>query len=313
LAAGKLLVFIFASALAFPAWAQMDGDDEFNPEAEEFDAGPSVEAELKSEPAPVKVAPEPSAKPGARRQYHSNDDVIFDWSKHQNSTEVPHPFAEKGLLRITRSKVYIYRVEESEQKTATQVRFGAYNPENLESPQGSTFTDNYDQTDNPALSVDWEWQLWKSPIGKWGSTLGAGLYVAQGHGHFAGSKNAHLTPRELFTFAVVPVNAGVVYRLQVWHRQLLIPYGIGGGTIFGFGEFRDDGKAPKWGGSYGAYYGGGVALNLTYFDALSRIALDREYGINAVYLAAEYRGIVGLSKNFDFSSDFVNAGFLMEY
>ena len=161
--------------------------------------------------------------------------------------------------------------------------------------------------------VEWEWQLWRSPIGKWGATLGSGVYIAQGHGHFKGTANAGLTPREIFTFAIFPLNVGAIYRLQIWDRQMIIPYAAGGGTIFGFTEFRDDDKPPKFGGSLGAYYAAGGALNLTYFDAKSKIQLDREYGINSVYLTVEYRGIVALSKKYDLSSDMLNAGFLMEY
>jgi hypothetical protein len=340
LAAVKPVLCIFFLLILPPAFAQLDGGggEKFEPQVEELDLGEDVEEELltdptakpgeakppqaEDQPAPGTLDPpktaKPSAAPGKRKKYQSNDNVIFDWSKHQNATEVPHPFVEKGLLRVTRDRTYIYRVSETEQKIATQIHIGPYNPENLEAPPNddgfvSTFDDNYDQTDNPAVMLNWEWQLWRSPIGKWGATAGFGVYVAQGNGHFAGTKNTHLTPREIFTLAVVPVNLGVVYRLQIWNKQLFVPYGMGGGTLIGFSEFRDDGKPPKWGGSYAAYFGGGLALNLTYFDAISKIQLDREYGINAVYLTAEYRRFAGLSNNFDFSSDFANAGFLMEY
>jgi hypothetical protein len=308
--------------LSGPAFAQLDGDKLDLQVEEEFDEDIVVEETPNPKPAPKTAPSEVTAEKikAAQGARASKDAVLFDWSKHQNATEVAHPYAEKGLMRITRDKTYIYRVSESEQQTAAQIRFGAYNPENLEAPPNSdgtrsTFEENYNQTDNPAVMVDWEWQLWKSPIGKWGITAGAGAYVAQGNGHFAGNINAQegKTPLEVFTLAVIPVNAGVTYRLQIWDKQMIVPYASGGGTIFGFGEFRDDNKAPKWGGSYGAYFAGGGALNLTYFDALSKIQLDREYGINAVYLTAEYRNIVGLSSNFDFSSNFVNGGFLLEY
>lgn len=340
MAGGKLFSLLLL-AWVFPALAQLDGGSgNFDPEVEELEAEPSVEKELRTDPTakpdqgplfesePIPSSPAPGTldrpktstagkKPNSPR-YKSDGGVIFDWTKHQNETEVAHPLVEKGLLRITRDKTYIYRVNETEQKTAAQVHFGQYYPSNLEAPADSngnvsTFDDNYDQTDNPAVMVNWEWQMWKSPIGKWGLTAGGGVYAAQGNGHFVGTKNAGKTPLEIFTLAVIPVSVGAVYRMQFWDKQLLVPYAAGGGTLFAFGEFRDDNKAPKFGGSYGVYYAGGGALNLTYFDALSKIALDREYGINAVYLTAEYRSIVGLSPNFDFTGDFFNAGFLMEY
>jgi len=314
---------ISSLVLSAPAQAQLDGAvDEFEPAVEQMPPDDAAtKQEIQQEVESAAPAPGTLDKPrtGARLPYNpSSDDKVFDWEKHQGQKEVPHPFAEKGLLRITRDKTYIYRVKETEQKTATAIRFGPYVPENLEAPAGagavSTFDDNYDQTDTPAILLDWEWQLWKSPIGKFGLAAGGGVYVAQGNGHFAGTNNvnAGLTPKEIFTLIVMPFSAGAVYRMQFWDRQLFVPYGAGGGMLFGVSEFRDDNKPPKWGGAYGLYYAAGVAMSLSYFDAISKIQLDMEYGINAVYLTAEYRRIVGLS-TLDFSADMANGGFLIEY
>jgi hypothetical protein len=271
-----------------------------------------------SAPSAIETRATPPPYAESEKASSSSGEKIFDWSKHKGESEVAHPFAEKGLIRITKDKTYIYRVSESKQNHAADFRVGMFNPVNLHNPDatealGSSFDDNY-QTDNPALMFDYEWQMWRTSIGKFGLRAGSGLYVAQGNGHFVHpSINPGKTPREVFTFVMIPANFGAVYRMQLWHRQLLIPYVEGGGSLFGFAELRDDDKAPKWGGSAGAYYAGGAALNLTYFDALSRIQLDREYGINAVYLTVEYRGIVALSNRYDFSGDLFNAGVLMEY
>lgn len=307
-----------------PALAQMSGSEsgDFDPQTEDMEEDDfSGEADAAAEPSPAPApgtldAPEASTTSTAPV---GSGGVIFDWSKYPDAKVVPHPYAEKGLIRIDKNRNYIYRVEESEQKTAASVRFASFLPQNLEGTAGAdgvtpTFEDAYDQTDTPAILIDWEWQLWRSPIGKFGASLGSGVYVAQGHGRFTGPINsaAGLVPRELFTFLLFPINVGAVYRLQIWDKQLVVPYGAGGGTIFAFSELRDDDKPPKFGGSFGAYYAAGAALNLTYFDALSKIQLDREYGINAIYLTAEYRGVLSFGK-FDFSGDMINAGFTMEY
>lgn len=329
------ILFAILLVLSPAALAQMDGAQGGNvdlqtEELEEDDF--SGEADRANEIAPAPgTLDAPGSQPrtqseteGGSRMRPSNpnsDNVIFDWSKYPNAREVPHPYAEKGLIRIDKSRTYIYKVEESQQKTAAQVRFGSYIPQNLTAPAGehvaeANFEDLYNQTETPAVLVDWEWQLWRSPIGKFGATLGGGVYVAQGNGRFVGpvnSQNPDLVPKEIFTFGVVPLNMGAVYRMHIWHKQLLVPYAAGGGTIFGFAELRDDDKAPKFGGSFGAYYAAGGAFNLTYFDNMSRIQLDREYGINAVYLTVEYRGIIALSKKYDFAGDMINGGFLMEY
>lgn len=308
-------VFFILALLSLPyshvAFAQMDsganvdGDVDAEDVMEEDDGSP--------DPVEISVDAPVDDDAGVPR---------FDWSKHQNATEVPHPYAEKGLLRITRDKTYIYKVSESEQQKAVQVRVGSYLPTNLAVPgedgaSDALFEDNYDQTDSPAFQFDWEWQAWKSPIGKWGLTLGLGAYVAQGNGHFAGTNNINVglgfTPKEIFTLVVIPVSVGAVYRLQIFRRQLFVPYGAGGGMVFTVGEFRDDNKSPKGAAVLGSFYAAGVAMNLSYFDALARIQLDREYGINSIYLTAEYRGLISLNKDLDFGSDFVNGGFLMEY
>lgn len=245
----------------------------------------------------------------------SSGEKIFDWSKYKDADEVPHPYAEKGLIRITKDRTYIYRIDESEHHRAAAFHVGMYDPTNLSNPDtGATFAENYDTTSNPELLFDLEWQLWRTPIGKIGFQVGTGAYIAQGHGHFVHNYSGRsLTPREILTFAMVPINVGAVYRFQFSHRQLFVPYAGGGASLIAFSEIRNDNKAPKFGGAADAYYDGGLAIDMTYFDAVSRLQLDREYGISSIYLTVEYRGIVALTKKFDFSSDLINAGFLMEY
>lgn len=250
----------------------------------------------------------------------STSEKVFDWSKHQGQREVPHPFAEKGLTRITKEGEYLYKVDESPQKRAASFRIGFFDPINLENPEqaglpGSTFEENYDQTASPMLLFDYEWQIMQNRWGKFALKAGTGLYVAQGNGHFASVSpvNQGLTPREIFTFIALPNSIGVVYRFQYSDRQLFVPYVDGGGTIFTFMEIRDDDQAPKWGASFAAYGAGGLALNLSYFDAIARAALDREYGINRMYFVAEYRVVQAITTKYDFSSDLMNAGFLMEF
>lgn len=282
-------------------------DDE--PDEEELTPAPVTPAKKLQ----ADVTPESPEKPSSSSGYK-----IFDWTKHQDKREVPHPYAEKGLTRITKEGDYLYKVDESKQNRASSFRVGIFNPTNLENPDqagqaGSTFEDNYDQTNNPAIMFDYEWQLWRMSVGKLGVRAGTGAYIAQGNGHFVSTTNQGLTPREIFTFWAMPNTLGLVYRAHVWDRQLLVPYAEGGGIVFAFGEFRDDEKPPKWGGALAGYFAGGVALNLTYFDALSRAQLDREYGINRVYLTAEYRQIIAITQTYDFTSDLVNAGFLMEF
>lgn len=248
----------------------------------------------------------------------AESEPIFDWTDKSGQEEIDHPLHEKGLIRIDKNRKYIYKVNESEQKNAVAVRVGFAEFNDLENPEesgqvGSTFDENYDNSNSPMVLIDYEWQLFRTPIGKLGVRMGGGVFYAQGNGHFVSTTNQSKTPREVFTFFAVPVNLGATYRMQIWDQQLIVPYGEGGLTAIGFAEIRDDDKGPKFGGAPAGYFAAGAAFNLTYFDNLSRIMLDREYGINRVYLTGEYRAIIGLSQNYDFTSDFINGGIMMEF
>ena len=315
----KLRHALLTTLLAAPLMAQsapgkntvLAQNDSIELEAEDEQKAED-EADVKIEKSDDTVPLQSEESPAPSRK-------IFDWEKYRNQKTVPHPFAEKGLIRINRQRHYFYRLDPSEQKSAASVRFGAFYPSNLENPDqsgqaGATFDENYDQTSNPMLIFDYEWQIWRIPLGKLGLKAGTGLYLAQGNGHFVSGTNAGLVPRERFTLAAIPLNFGAIYRFHFGKdKQLFVPYGEGGASVIGFAETRDDGKSPKFGGSPAAYFAGGLAIDMTYFDYMSRVQLDREYGINAVYLALEYRGIVTLSQKYDFSSDLVNAGFTVEF
>lgn len=248
-------------------------------------------------------------------------DKIFDWRKHRGETEVAHPFAEKGLIRISKDGAYWYKVKETVPKAAMSLQLGLINPTLLRNPDApanatnDSFEENYDQTQNPAFLISKEWHVWTGALGKLGIRAGSGAFVAQGHGHFAGKNNINgdKTPLEIFTFVAMPNSLGVVYRAQFTDRPLFVPYAEGGVIGFTFAEVRDDNKPPKFGVSAAGYAAAGLALNLTYFDYLSRIRLDHEYGITAVFLTGEYRRIQAITTRYDFSSDFINGGFLMEY
>ncbi|MGE0762647.1 MAG: hypothetical protein AB7N80_05165 [Bdellovibrionales bacterium] len=237
----------------------------------------------------------------------------MQYSTKQANKYIRHPLAKKGLTKITRDKIYVYKTKPSDQSKASSVRFGMLNPTELQNPDtGVVFTDFYDGN-NFALLYDYEWQLFRK-FGKFGLKLGTGLGVASGNGQFknGATLNGAIEPKEKFTFLVAPTTAGAIIRLQFWDNQLLVPYGEGGGAVFGFSELRDDGKKPKFGAAYGGYFAAGVAMNLHFLDPLSLLELDREYSINSVFLTAEYRYYVGTG-NFDFTGDLINGGVTFEF
>lgn len=316
-------VILGLSLQARLAHAQNDTDQDF------FKDTPAQTAPVgtqKKTIAPDKAAPEKNIETTTSTPSNPHEDLapdddgkVFDWSKHQGESEVAHPFASKGLTRITKDLKYIYDVKESPQKYAVSAHFGMIDLSNLSNPEeggqpSSSFADNYDSPTVPAVFIDYEWQLWRPGIGKLGLTAGSGVIVAQGNGHFVHPDlNPGKSPQEVFTFLAFPLSIGAVYRLKIWDNQLFVPYAAGGISGFGFTELRDDNKSPKFGGSAATYFAAGTAINVTYFDKISRLTLDREYGINRMYFFGEYRALISLSNRYDFSSDYINGGLLMEF
>ena len=237
---------------------------------------------------------------------------IPDFKNYTNKPKfIEHPLSEKGLIKIDKERVYIYDVQGSPQTRGTSVRFGVFDPTFLKNPETNVhFKDIYSNGDIPMIMVDYEWLLWRS-LGKMYFTAGSGVFAGSGHGQF--ENETYFTPKENFTFMVFPCNLGVTWRLQFTERQIFVPYAVGGGTLFAFAEIRDDDKPPRFGGSPAAYGGGGLQINMNFMETKSMFDLDRDYGINTIWFTAEYRRVQTLSQRFDFSSNVINAGFLIEF
>lgn len=227
--------------------------------------------------------------------------------------KIRHPFAAKGLTRITRDGTYIYKVKTSDQTRASSLKFGFFSPTKLQNKDTGFYYDEFYDTGNPALLYDYEWQFFRK-FGKLGFKLGTGAAMATGSGRFKNEDglSAGLEPKEKFTFATIPTSAGLILRLQFTEGQIIVPYAEGGGVGYLFGEFRDDGGQPKGGLALGAYFAGGVAFSLGFLDRVSMLELDREYSINNVFFTAEFRQYIGFG-NFDFSSDLINGGVTLEF
>ncbi len=241
--------------------------------------------------------------------------AVTSGSMNSESRYIEHPNAEKGLIKIDKNKVYYYRVKESDQRGAGNFKIGFYEPTNLMSTSASNlgYGDIYDASQSPLFLYEHEWQFFKS-AGRLGITAGGGFFFASGNGQFQNGQP--LRPREKFTLFVFPVNAGLIYRAQFYDTQPIAPYagaGIGGML---FAERRDDDQNPALGARYGAapvgHFYAGLAIQLGH-GARSFLDLDREYGINKVWVTGEYRQFVFVSGKFDFSGDAINGGLSAEF
>lgn len=342
-----LICLVLASWPATPAWSQEPADDvesdfyseDETPPAEEplpIEQDPEVERSESPDDEGIEYADEAEkteAEEQAKRQEQLNqnqlrrnrppiDEPMPLIRRQRETVEFPnktppkkirHPFAAKGLTKITRDGTYIYKVKTSDQTRASSMKFGLFSPTKLENKDtGAIYEDFYD-TGNPALLYDYEWQFFRK-VGKLGFKLGTGVAMASGNGRFKndGNLTGQVEPKEKFTFVTIPNSAGLILRLQFTEDQIIVPYAEGGGVGFIFGEFRDDGDTPKGGAAFGAYAAAGVAFSLDFLDRISMLELDREYSINSVYLTAEYRQYVGFG-NFNFSSELINGGVTLEF
>lgn len=232
--------------------------------------------------------------------------------------KIAHPNAKKGLYLIDQNTGrYYYKTEKvSKKNQSTSIRFGTITPPNITANIGGVdylFTDIYDTNDIPYLLLDYEWQPFRS-FGKLGVVLGMGFFTTSGNGRFANpAVKDGAAAKESYTFIGLPISAGGIYRLEFSDRQWFAPFVVGGMSYYVLAEIRDDGKKPKAVGTPAAYGGGGIMFNITAWSREIDFIMDREYGINNMWLTAEFRTIQSLNEDLDVSSDVFNFGIAVDY
>ena len=227
---------------------------------------------------------------------------------------IHHPQASKGLLRITEDGAYIYKTEDikSQGKSGT-LRFGMMDPPKIVSADGSTtFESMYSASQQPLLMFDYEWQPFSS-FGKLGVQAGFGFLMSTGKGRFISGSMAGQEAEESYTFAAIPLNLGLIYRMEWMRRQWVAPYVSAGGSYVGVVEFRDDSKAPSAVGTPGAYGAGGLLFNISAIDKKTAFTMANEYGITNLWVTLEYRYLYTFSEEVDLTSGIISAGVAVDY
>ena len=113
-------------------------------------------------------------------------------------------------------------------------------------------------------------------------------------------------------FFMLPNTVSGIYRFKYADRQVLVPYGEGGGGLFTFMETRDDSKGPKFGAAPTAFAAGGLNILIDGVDRDAMKNLRQDYAINHLYLNAEFREIIGFGK-FNFGSRVICGGLGAEF
>lgn len=276
----------------------------------ETDKAPDETDELTKEIATEPDAPPPEFPyPGAAEEGFEPASAVVKLEASDSPTGLIQP------IRINSNGEYFYGFKNSVRNANASVRLGYFGPPDiLNKKYNIKFEQIYGNQNVPALFGDYQWSLTKR-FGDLGLKAGTGLFVSQGNGEFV-QENVERTnrdPEETFTFLMLPNTLSAIYRFQYHEKQPIVPYVEGGAGYFTFAELRDDGASPKIGGAAVAMTAAGLNLLLDWLDPHSIRQLDTEWGINHVWLLAEYRLIHGLNKEYDFSSSVINAGVMMEF
>lgn len=334
---------IFVKALAVAMWFSLSTHSlAATPEAppreppytddNEFDAVLGEDPTASSQPIPVSPAPVQPQTPAQstlddwesapstpvpaapKKEKKVSSGYKPSYSEEVNTTPqkgvklIKHPDAKYGLVRIEQDGTYVYKVKTTVKDESGTVRLGFMDPPKITSADGKTnFAGMYGSSAVPTLMFDYEWQPF-SQYGKLGVQGGFGFAIANGNGHFLDGTPA----LEKYTFVIVPVNLGVIYRLEYFKRQWIAPYISGGGTYIAVAEMRDDGK-NKFTGTPAAYGAGGLMFNLTAIDKSMAYNLDSEYGVGNLWLVAEYRLQKAFSKDLGFDGGIMSLGISADF
>lgn len=275
------------------------------------ETAPVVEA-TPAAPATPEVTPIPVAAPIAEE---SDGRLVRELPAGGGKARfIKHPGAKKGLTLIDRDGSYYYTpTRTSKHEQTSTVRLGAIKPPPAISAELATGTVNYESiygSGSPfTILYDYEWMPLQG-FGELGVQAGFGLFTSQGNGRFVDNG---AVAREKYTFYGLPLNLGVVYRLNFFARQWVVPYVSGGGSYFVLGEIRDDGKAPHFVGTPAAYAAGGLMFNISALDRETSFRLDSEYGINTLWMTLEGRQVQAVNKDLDVSGTVFSLGIGADY
>jgi hypothetical protein len=266
-------------------------------------ADPVAAPEKQTQNRPAEAAPSSRESSADYQKEYSN---VRPNSKHSKGVQLlHHPDAKKGLMRIEQDGTYVYKVKQQKSDSSGFVRFGVMDPPQIEAADGiHNFANMYGSEGMFTVMAEYEWQPF-AKYGKLGVQLGVGFATAEGNGFFENDPNT--VPLEKYTFYAVPLNVGLVYRMEYFKRQWVAPYVSGGGTYIGVAELRDDDE-NHFSGTPGAYGAGGIMFNISSMDRNLAFELSNEYGVANLWLVAEYRYLQSFSEDLNFSGGIMSVG-----
>ena len=249
--------------------------------------------------------------PKQTKQLKADGPAVMQQQANGRIKYIQHPEAKKGLLKIDKNGVYHYKPKTfAVKQSSANIRLGIIDTPIIVADSGVTdFDDMYGSEPMNFFMYDYEWQP-MTKFGKLGINLGAGLFSAVGKGRFL---NDGEIAQEKYTIYAIPLNLGLVYRLEFMQRQWVAPYLTGGVNYMVLIETRDDNKVFSGIGTPLFYGGAGAMINLSAIDRDLGFALDAEYGIATMWLTGEVKQIVPSNLEYDFTGSMISLGIAVDY
>ncbi len=228
----------------------------------------------------------------------------------KNSLKSDNYFSD--LEAVSRKGVHKYKINKSPIRSAAQMKLGLLTPPEIE----SRF--DYNRVyrkygDNAILLVDYERKLFKR-VGHMSVKLGGGLMFARGEGIFDPEGiNQSIPAMEQYTLLIWPVSLGITYKLQYWSTQFLSPFLSAGVDLFNIIEIRDDGIRPNLMSMPATHFGGGVHFIIDSFTGSKINHLEKEYGVNHMYILAEMRQYLNITADTDLTNTLFLGGIGVDF
>lgn len=235
--------------------------------------------------------------------------------KDKRGRYIYHPNQEKGLYRINKNGEYLYKYEKSEFNGFFHLKGGSYSFENFPTEDAANkFESFYNSETATTFFLEYDWPVFKS-MPSLSLNFNGGLAYARGTGAFVDPDvTSTVGPaREKYTLIFLPLGVGLTYKLKFISNQLFLPFVNGSLNYNLLLEYREGFEAFKYLGIFGAHFGGGVSINLGWFERLASLQLDQEFGINNTYLSLEARQVIGFEDDNNINGFVVLGGLSFEY
>lgn len=237
----------------------------------------------------------------------------FEESKQERVARLEQDSYFDELVHISQTGVHQYEVVTSPLRGSMSLNLGMFPAPSINN-DGFTYAQQYGTSSRLMLFANYEWNLFKN-LGNMSIHLELGGMWASGNGRFTSPENAGRTPKEQYLFLMMPATVGLMYSLEFWRNQFFVPFGIGGGSYFGLLELRDDFDFGSIGvaASPSVFFGGGIQLLLDALASGDLTVIDREFGINHIYLIGEVRYYISLSGDFQFEGLVASGGVRFDF